>query len=195
MANEARQNTMKDFDLTPDWTQIHLNGGPPCFAVMGDDKRFCNRAERWEGHPSDHKFVSWTDFLFEVMMWGYSAHESAIRTAAAALVAALTKEPDDYDGLVYYEYAKELSNLQEALSHGWLARKEANPMCKCGVPLYLHGSLTACCLPRMTADDRERESLIGALQDRSRLDPDAPNALVVATDKKEAKWLHNHLKK
>jgi len=34
-----------------------------------------------------------------------------------------------------------------------------------------------------------------ALKERSMLDPDAPDAIVVATDKKEAKWLHNHLKK
>lgn len=47
-----------------------------------------------------------------------------IRTAAEALVAALTKEPDDSDGLVYYEYSKELTNLQAALSRGWLARQE-----------------------------------------------------------------------
>lgn len=47
-----------------------------------------------------------------------------IRTAAEALVAALTKEPDDYDGLVYYEYSKELAGLQAALSRGWLARKD-----------------------------------------------------------------------
>lgn len=50
-----------------------------------------------------------------------------IRTAAEALVAALTKETDDYDGLVYYEYSKELNDLQAALSRGWLARKETDP--------------------------------------------------------------------
>ena len=79
-------------ELTPDWQQIYLNGGPPCFAVMEEDLRFCNRAERWEGHPSDHKFVSWTDFLFEVMMWGQNAHAShtaALREKAEALVVVL----------------------------------------------------------------------------------------------------------
>ena len=48
-----------------------------------------------------------------------------IRTEAEALVAALTKESDDYDGLVYYEYAKELADLQMALSRGWLSRGKA----------------------------------------------------------------------
>lgn len=48
-----------------------------------------------------------------------------IRTAAEALVAALTQESDDYDGLVYYEYAKELADLQMALSRGWLSRSKA----------------------------------------------------------------------
>lgn len=76
-------------ELTPDWQQIYLNGGPPCFAVMGDNHRFCNRAERWEGHPSDHKFVSWIDFLYEVMMWGQNAHAS--HTAAIREKALMTE--------------------------------------------------------------------------------------------------------
>jgi hypothetical protein len=33
-----------------DWQQVVLNGGPPCFAVDPFDKRFCGRAERWDGH-------------------------------------------------------------------------------------------------------------------------------------------------
>lgn len=74
MNEEPKQNAVELDDLTPDWTQIYLNGGPPCFAVMRDDKRFCNRAERWEGHDSDHKFVSWIDFLYEVMLWGRAHH-------------------------------------------------------------------------------------------------------------------------
>lgn len=39
-----------------DWTQVVLNGGPPCFHLEGD--RFCLRAERWPGHGDDHEFVS-----------------------------------------------------------------------------------------------------------------------------------------
>ena len=38
-------------------------------------------------------------------------------------------------------------------------------------------------------------SLMKALRERSMLDPDAPDAIVVATDQKEDKWLHNHPKK
>lgn len=38
-------------------------------------------------------------------------------------------------------------------------------------------------------------SLMRALKERSMLDPDAPDAIAVATDQKEVKWLHNHLKK
>ena len=38
-------------------------------------------------------------------------------------------------------------------------------------------------------------SFMRALKERSMLDPDAPDAIVVATDKKEDKWLHNHLKR
>jgi len=84
-----------------------------------------------------------------------------IRTAAEALVAALTKEPDDYDGLVYYEYAKELADLQMALSRGWLSRGEADR------PLWEKHA------------EQERQALIAALAERSKLDPDAPNAIVI----------------
>ena len=38
-------------------------------------------------------------------------------------------------------------------------------------------------------------SFMRALKERSMLDPDAPDAIAVATDQKEVKWLHNRLKK
>ena len=66
-----------------------------------------------------------SDVVREITKELNAAEQAAnIRTAAEALVAALTKEPDDYDGLVYYEYSKELAGLQAALSRGWLARKD-----------------------------------------------------------------------
>ena len=83
-----------------------------------------------------------------------------IRTAAEALVAALTQESDDYDGLVYYEYAKELADLQMALSRGWLSRGKADR------PLWEKHK------------EQERQALIAALAERSRLDPDDPKAIV-----------------
>ena len=43
-----------------DWTQVVLNGGPPCFHV--EHGRFCFRAQRWEGHKSIHEFVSLLNF-------------------------------------------------------------------------------------------------------------------------------------
>ncbi len=82
-----------------------------------------------------------------------------IRTAAEALVAALTQESDDYDGLVYYEYAKELADLQMALSRGWLSRGKADR------PLWEKHA------------EQERQALVAALAERSRLDPDAPAAI------------------
>lgn len=45
-----------------DWTQVRLNGGPPCFHLE-ERGRFCLRAERWAGHPADHQFVSLADLL------------------------------------------------------------------------------------------------------------------------------------
>lgn len=45
-----------------DWTQVVMNGGPPCFHVC-DDGRFCGRAERWDGHEAMHKYISLPDLL------------------------------------------------------------------------------------------------------------------------------------
>lgn len=47
-----------------DWTQIVLNGGPPCFHLEGD--KFCGRAERWDGHDCHHKFISLENLLEKV---------------------------------------------------------------------------------------------------------------------------------
>jgi len=44
-----------------DWGQVVLNGGPPCFHLDGD--KFCLRAERWFGHPSDHGFISLLELI------------------------------------------------------------------------------------------------------------------------------------
>ena len=35
-----------------DWTQVALNGGPPCFFLQ-EDGTFCGRAHRWIGHHYD----------------------------------------------------------------------------------------------------------------------------------------------
>lgn len=42
-----------------DWTQVVLNGGPPCFHIDKRDLRFCGRAARWAGHGEKnfHDFV------------------------------------------------------------------------------------------------------------------------------------------
>ncbi len=45
----------------------------------------------------------------------HAEHTAAIRAKADALVVALTEGEDDYDGLVYYEYAAELAALKTAL--------------------------------------------------------------------------------
>ncbi|MGH7948023.1 MAG: hypothetical protein ACREQF_02215 [Candidatus Binataceae bacterium] len=52
----------------PDWEQVRLNGGPPCFHVE-HDRKFCLRAKRWAGHEigSDHSYVSLQDLL---SYWG-----------------------------------------------------------------------------------------------------------------------------
>lgn len=47
-----------------DWQQVAINGGPPCFAVGVDAQGwYCGRAQRWDGHDYDHKFVSLDDLL------------------------------------------------------------------------------------------------------------------------------------
>lgn len=47
--------------INVDWGQVVMNGGPPCFHVS--DGRFCLRAERWDGHGLQHRFVSLLDML------------------------------------------------------------------------------------------------------------------------------------
>ena len=62
-----------------DWQQVVLNGGPPCFAQLEDEAGwYCGRAQRWEGHDGDHKFVSLANLLATVRreVW-----QEAIRVA------------------------------------------------------------------------------------------------------------------
>lgn len=50
--------------LRMDWQQVVLNGGPPCFHMDHESPdRYCGRAQRWNGHDHDHKFVSLDDLL------------------------------------------------------------------------------------------------------------------------------------
>ncbi len=51
--------------LVADWTQVILNGGPPCFHLEKDEEKFCLRAQRWAGHGNEsfHKFVSLAELL------------------------------------------------------------------------------------------------------------------------------------
>lgn len=46
-----------------DWHQVVCNGGPPCFYI--EDGAFCFRAERWQGHGSQHEYVSLAAILRE----------------------------------------------------------------------------------------------------------------------------------
>lgn len=50
-----------------DWQQVVFNGGPPCFHL--EDRRFCLRAERWDGHKTIggsgpiHEYISLESLL------------------------------------------------------------------------------------------------------------------------------------
>lgn len=44
-----------------DWQQVVFNSGPPCFH-LGENGRFCGRAERWHNEDT-HKYVSLADLL------------------------------------------------------------------------------------------------------------------------------------
>lgn len=47
-----------------DWTQVALNGGPPCFYLEDNYGLFCLRAKRWhDGNADPHEFVSLADLL------------------------------------------------------------------------------------------------------------------------------------
>lgn len=55
---------MKTETLRMDWQQVALHGGPPCFHVDHESPdRYCGRAQRWDGHDHDHKYVSLDDLL------------------------------------------------------------------------------------------------------------------------------------
>jgi hypothetical protein len=54
-----------------DWTQVALNGGPPCFFFEADRHRFCLRAQRYAGHTDhdqfpEHRFISLAALLDQV---------------------------------------------------------------------------------------------------------------------------------
>ena len=49
-----------------DWGQVLANGGPPCFHFEEDRRRFCLRAERWEGHGVMHKYSSLADLMANI---------------------------------------------------------------------------------------------------------------------------------
>lgn len=51
-----------------DWRQVVMNGGPPCFHRHPDDDQFCLRTQRWDGHPSFHRFVPLDDLLLSMAM-------------------------------------------------------------------------------------------------------------------------------
>lgn len=65
LANRRARNDPRQPQM--DWQQVVMNGGPPCFAQLEDEAgRYCGRAERWEGHDGEHKFVSLADLLITV---------------------------------------------------------------------------------------------------------------------------------
>ena len=89
-----------------DWQQVALNGGPPCFALDHErPDRYCGRAQRWQGHDYDHKFVSLEHLLSETRAralqeavrivdtagkeWGDRAHARKSKAYSAYAIAAL----------------------------------------------------------------------------------------------------------
>lgn len=62
MTDKTTRSSILKASKNPDWQQVVLNQGPPCFHVE-DDKRFCFRAYRWPGHNEVHKFISFNDLL------------------------------------------------------------------------------------------------------------------------------------
>lgn len=73
--NTAQFNNALQATKAMDWMQPVLNDSPPCFHV-GDDGRFCGRAERWDGHksfksnPPLHIFKSFDELLMDVAALG-----------------------------------------------------------------------------------------------------------------------------
>jgi hypothetical protein len=71
---KSRQDKILDAAKAPDWFQTVLNNqynqydqyGPPCFHIDTDGS-FCSRAQHWDGHRTNHVFVSLFDILEEAM--------------------------------------------------------------------------------------------------------------------------------
>lgn len=54
-----------------DWQQVVMNGGPACFALLDDEAGwYCGRAQRWEGHDCEHKYVSLEDLTASLRVGG-----------------------------------------------------------------------------------------------------------------------------
>jgi hypothetical protein len=54
-----------------DWQQVVMNGGPACFALLDDEAGwYCGRAQRWDGHDYEHKFVSLEDLTTSLRVEG-----------------------------------------------------------------------------------------------------------------------------
>jgi hypothetical protein len=73
-------------DAGMDWIQVRLNGGPPCFQLMPDGY-LCGRAQRWEGHPEMHEYVSLRDLL-AALLTDRDSLQQALKQCGGALMRA-----------------------------------------------------------------------------------------------------------
>lgn len=94
-----------------DWTQVALNGAPPCWAVLDGD--YCGRAEWWGGHGSDHAYVS---------------EDESLRTRAQELIAGVShrKEALNGEGVFDVEELTEILANERKIAHAQQQRDEVD---------------------------------------------------------------------
>lgn len=110
-----------------DWQQVVLNGGPPCFAVLDDEEGwYCGRAERWEGHDGEHRFISLSDLLTSAHTEGVKeGFSDAVGRAAQAIESFKTGGASPETVTFYGEaLAKQIRALSPAATIGEVENQE-----------------------------------------------------------------------
>lgn len=93
----------------PDWQQVVLNGGPPCFWLEpAPGVRLCFRAERWPGHlgrDPHHRFVSLADFAAQARQEGAGEERKAIAKWLRAKAQDYPNQPLYWNGRAEFQAA------------------------------------------------------------------------------------------
>jgi len=135
-----------------DWHQVVCNGGPPCFYI--EDGAFCFRAERWQGHGSQHEYVSLAAILREAQPAPVVGDDDAALLAKTQdwLCHNLTVTPDSH----YRNVQALLERCSAALAD--VARLRAAMLPVTESMIYSDTRLRECRAALAAAEAEEREA-------------------------------------